>query len=331
MTPEIPAYHESKRMTKNVMKILHLPVVALLMTACASNARDGTDQAIQSSSSRSLSERILSRFTNVDNGLEVQRWIVQSDSERIAEVLSALSASSSIDPETLELLRRNGFRLVAIDADQLDTLRQGIGPFTLAHSEWHGQIENWRTLHHHQIKPEGRNVVINGRVRRFRTGQLQLLIRCWTVQMEDGPFVQLELVPFLATGPLHRPLLIHGRKSRTGKRIDELALTLPLESGLAYVLTYESPQVSWPGDEARESHGVRDQPPPKRRMLGPHEAVDSKGPATSIATTLGELLLKINTSPPSHDMLVFVPRIAPELYPPSGDGLRSVSAPPSDR
>ena len=143
--------------------------------------------------------------------------------------------------------------------------------------------------------------------------------------MEDGPILQLELVPFLATGPSQRALLIPGNKLLIGKRIDELALTLPLESGLAYVLTYESPQISWPGDEARESSGILDQPPSKRRMLGPHEAVESKGPSTSIATTLGELLLKIYTQPPSHNMLVFIPRIAPDLHPPSGDALQSVS------
>lgn len=330
MTPQTRAYHESERMTKYVMKILHLPVAALMMSACASTARDGANQAHESSPSRTLSARILSRFTNVDNGLEVQRWIVQSSSERIAEVLSSLSTSSPVDPELLERLRRNGFRLVVIDAGLLERLKQGIGPFTQDHSEWHGQIESWRTLHHLQIKPEGQNVVINGRVRRFRTGELQLLIRCWTVQMEDGPFLQLEMVPFLDTGPLQRAQLIPGNKLLIGKRIDELALTLPLYPGLAYVLTYESPQISWPGDEAEESSGIRNQPFSKRRMLGPHEAVESPGLATSIATTLGELLLKINTSPPSHDMLVFIPRIAPELYPPSGDELHSVSTPRSD-
>lgn len=331
MTPESSAYYESKRMTRVVMKILYIPVVAIMMTACASNAGDRSDQTLQSSSSRSSSEGILGRFTNVDNGLEVQRWIVQTESKRIAEVLINLSKSSSIDPDILERLRRNGFRLVAIEADQLDTLKQGIGPLVQDRSEWHGQIQNWRKLHHLDIEPEGRNVVINGRVRRFKTGELQLLIRSWIVQMEDGPFLQLEMVPFLDSGPLKRAQLIPGNKLLIGKRIDELALNLPLHPGLAYVMTYESPQISWPGDEERESPGIRDPSSPKRRMLGPHEAVESQGPATSIATTLGELLLKINTQPPSHDMLVFIPRIAPELHPPTGDGLQSVSAPPSDR
>ena len=73
MTSHTPAYHESKSMTKTAMKILQLSLVALLLSACDSNARN---QTIQSSSGRSLSARILSRFTNVENGLEVQRWIV---------------------------------------------------------------------------------------------------------------------------------------------------------------------------------------------------------------------------------------------------------------
>ncbi len=313
------------------MKILQVPIVAILMTACASDARDGTDQTLQSSSSRSLSKGILSRFTNVDNGLEVQRWIVQSASQRIAEELSNLSTSSSIDPELLERLRRNGFRLVAIEVDQLDILKQGIAPFALDRSEWHGQIRSWRKLHHLEIEPEGQNVVINGRVSRFKTGELQLLIRSWIVQMEDGPFMQLEMVPFLDTGSSQRAQLIPGNKLLIGKRIDELAVNLPLHPGLAYVLTYESPQVSWPGDEVRESTGVRDQSSPKRRMLGPHAAVESNGPSTSFAATLGELLLKINTQPPSYDMLVFIPRIAPDLHPPSGDALQSVSTPAMDR
>ncbi len=331
MTPDSPEYHESKRMTKAFMKILYVPVVAIMMTACASNAGDGAAQTLQSSSSRSLSKGILGRFINVDNGLEVQRWIVQTESKRIAEVLIHLSTTSSLDPEMLERLRRNGFRLVAIAADQLDNLKQGIGPFTQDRSEWHGQINSWRKLHHLDIEPEGRNVVINGRVRRFKTGELQLLIRSWIVQMEDGPFLQLEMVPFLDTGSQQRAQLIPGNKLLIGKRIDELALNLPLYPGLAYVMTYESPQISWPGDEEQEFPGIRDRPPPTRRMLGPLESVESNGSSSSLATTLGELLLKINTQPPSHDMLVFIPRIAPELHPPSGDGLQSVSTPPSDR
>lgn len=318
------------RMTNDVMKILLLTLAGLLMTACASDAREGAGQTLQSLRGRTLSEKILSRFTNVENGLEVQRWIVQGSSVNIAETLTTLATPSPFNPDTLELLRRNGFRLVTIDASLLDTLKEGIGPFVLDHSEWHGQIDSWRSLHHQQVERGGMNVVINGRVRRFKTGQLQLLIRSWTVQMEDGPYVQLELVPFLATGPQNRPQLIPGKKSRTGQRIDELALKLSLTPGLVYVLTYESPQVSWPGDAKRKPSGVSVQAAHTSRILGPHEAVRSTGPDAPIAVTLGELLLKIPTSPPSHDMLVFVPRIAPALYPPSGDGLRAVSASPSD-
>ena len=77
-------------------------------------------------------------------------------------------------------------------------------------------------------------------------------------------------------------------------RIDEL-----LSAGSAYVLVGASPAMSWPGD-------------PPRAPVGPQSGL---GPQGQPPPVVGELLLSGGRGQDGRGILVFVPVIAPELFP----------------
>jgi hypothetical protein len=186
---------------------------------------------------------------------------------------------------------------------------------------WYGQALQWTDLLKHTLPDGGRAVAVDGHVRRCERGSLRLVLRAWTVLMEDGPYVHLELVPQYRP-PETRDLrdLLRSRAFE-GERFDSLALELQLAGGYAYLLTTEAPGVEWTGPEPEGDTGadevgrqaVRPPLPASRGSMGP---VDPLGPGAAVPPTLGELMLRGDVGPPSRGVIVLVPRIPPELSPP---------------
>lgn len=304
----------------NAMKSIPCLVLAVLcLRGCATppDSADPSDNgSLSSSMRRTASQRILSRLANVDNGLEVRRLIVNGDPGRIGEILMSHALESPLRADMVESFRRNGFRMVAVPLDVLETIETELGPLTMNMKEWHGQVDDWRSLHERRIDSLGCVVAVNGRVRSYRDGRFQLLVRSWVVPMEDGPFLHLDLVPCFLKGGERRVSLLPREKTRRGEFYDRISITLRIPPDRAFVLAYESPNVKWPGDESGSgsSRAGND----ARRRSGPGVGpIDSRGPDTLAPTTLGALLLYGETDPPSRCLLVFVPRIAPNMFPPA--------------
>jgi hypothetical protein len=101
-----------------------------------------------------------------------------------------------------------------------------------------------------------------------------------------------------------------------------------LEAGYAYVLTGESPQTEWlvedEGDSTSDAALDSALTAVAPSALGP--PVDLLGPGAMAPQTLGELMLLGQDRPPSRGMLVFVPRVPRELYPPDHPALRPRAA-----
>lgn len=259
------------------------------------------------------------RLTNTENGLELRRWTVMEDSQRLAQALAKHVDGQAIDEPTQLRMKRNGFRFLRVPADQLETLLNDLGGATINANEWHGQVPEWRSLADEPVRPGGRAVAIDGRVLRYEYGVFRLMIRSWTVQMENGPIVHLEVLPQHhnpQTNDLRR-LLKEGTEPVEG--YGSMALDLQLQSGYAYVLLGESPQMDWPGVEAamaaaHNSGGASASAKPAARTgkVGPSESI---GPQVAAPLTMGELLLcGADRTPRTRDVLVFVPKIAPDLF-----------------
>jgi hypothetical protein len=117
--------------------------------------------------------------------------------------------------------------------------------------------------------------------------------RSWTVLMEDGPYLTLELLPQLRRQQEPSLYRLLGNAGQEGEVLEALAFEVELESGYVYVLTGERPAVEWidvPGDPA--------------------------GPNVETPDTLGEFLFSQRTEPKLRTLLVFVPRISDRLLRP---------------
>ena len=279
-----------------------------------------------------------------DNGLELRRWRIADAAaedlsgrprlvDRSIEVAAALMKYADgevLDEDEKGRLQRNGFRFVRVKADLVEALLAELGPATVDATGWHGQACDWREVAAFPVDPDGRAVAVDGRVRRFAGGRLRLMMRGWTMQMEDGPYLHLEVMPDYRLARPSRLEQALGRNRFQGERFPSMSLDLLTEAGYAYVLLAESPAVEWapvdasvPGGEGQEvgpdviaeSEADEGERPPagSRRNLFAAPVV---GPDAVMPRTIGELLLRGESIPPVRHLLVFVPRIPDALFPP---------------
>lgn len=267
-------------------------------------------------------EDLRSRLTGADNGLEIRRWTVVDGANVALDALTRHSLQEAVDASTLERLQRNGLLFMCVRAGSVDALLADLGGATTDRNEWHGQVYEWRNLCDTPIDSRGMAVAIDGRVRRFDRGEFRLMLRGWTVMMESGPRLHVELLPQHRV-PLANDLrrLLGEHPEDAGEPFPSLALDLQLEAGFAYVLSSVSP--------ATESRGP-DSPSAARNRFGPD---DSIGPEAMAPMTLGELLLPKSIAPPTREILVLVPRISSDLFPPvyESDAQRTPTAYQRDR
>jgi len=293
------------------MQMLHHgPASALLLAALVAGCGSGepgpaaTADTLGGPQSPKV-EAVLQRLVNTDNGLEVRKWLVADDAVAIGTALDRYRAGELLSPQRVASLRRDGLRFVLVRAAQLDDLAAELGLGPVEVGAWHGQVLAWRELQEHHIGPKGTAIAAGGRVRRLGPGRLRLMARSWTVQMEQGPHLYLELLPGYARpqGPRLRRLL--GAKALQGDVFPSAGLEVLLEPGYACVLVSEAPRVEWASADT--------DPQPAPAEAGPHAAV---GPGARAPEALGELLLACRSEPPMRSMLIFVPRIPARLWQP---------------
>lgn len=322
--------------------------------------RGGAYMGVEQRDSRPVAEIVRERLTGSNNGLEVRHWTVLDSSERVMNVLSQHADGAAADPASIGRLKRNGLRFVRVPADQVDKIVSELGGALTDRNEWNGQVYEWRALDERPIDNRGTAIAIDGRVRRFDRGDFRLLLRSWTVMMEDNPYMHVEMLPQHRLPQSNNLRLLLGQKPEdAGEAFASLALDLQLQAGYAYVLVSESPSVDWPAldkpaadqpsavgdqqaaagegessksgvDQAAKSAAVAAKPPAVRPRggVGPDEAI---GPEAGAPRTLGEVLLPLSVSPPTRELLVFVPRIPQELFPPVYESDLSARRPAKDK
>lgn len=300
----------------------------------------GTDEA--SVELRPTAEIVRERLLGKSNGLEVRRWTVLDASDRAMGLIAERSEGCAAEQAACERLRSNGLRFARVPLDQVEAIAEELGGATLDRTEWHGQVFEWISLREQPIDSRGTAVAIDGRVRRFDRGDFRLLMRAWTVAMEEGPCLHMELLPqHRLPQPQNLRRLLGEKPEDAGEAFASVALDLQLQAGFAYVLISESPNIDWPQLDAPAlaapvipaSAMVR-QPPtddPKPAAASPQSAApippvrpakprigpdDYAGPEAGVPRTLGEVLLPSMRSPPTREILLFVPRIPDELFPP---------------
>ena len=275
-------------------------LVAVVFVAAAGCVTKRTVTTIEPPATRSP-DNVLDRMLHPDNGLVLRKWVVTGDSASISSALSYYQHQEILGPDEVETFRRNGLRFVQVREDRLDDLLAalGINPYDLV--AWHGQILEWRELYHRQIAGPGTALAVAGRVRAIPPGRLRIMGRSWTVLMEDGPYLSLELLTVLNRPQVPSLSQLLGDPDLQGEVIDQLSVEVELRNGYAYILTGESPATT------------RERPAPDEPRASKPASV---GPDADTPDTVGEFLFANHAEPSTHTLLVFIPRIPERLLRP---------------
>ncbi len=276
--------------------LLSAPGTLLLcLAACA-------PQAAREHAADNGQAEALRRLLQADNGLQVRAWTVSDNPVRIGEALARYRDGRGVGPQEAANLRRNGIRLVRVRADSLDALLGEVGIAPVEVRAWHGQVHDWRQLRQQALRADPTVIAVGDAVRRFEPGVLRLMARCWTTQMEDGPYMNLELVPIYERPRLESYHRLLGDRRLQGEPFTAMAMELLLADGYAYVLTGESPAIDWPAEADAVTEGSQE-----GREIGP---------TASTPPTVGEFLFAGDGEPRMRELVVFVPLIPPRLHHP---------------
>jgi hypothetical protein len=247
------------------------------------------------------------------NGLEALTWSILDDEAAIAAAFRRHSmrqpdpvAAAGLDRESLQ---REGFRVEALRNDSLVEFLAELGGTTVALSVWHGQAIDWRELAHRRL--DGSLVaMLDGRPRRLEPGWLRLVLRGWTLPLEDGAVsdatLEVRWAPETADSSritLRRP----SRRTEPDTLLGPFRLEIPRE--VCLVVTSRASEEPLDADDRTEA--------PLRPEIDA-EAVRSggAGPPAELPRTLGEILLREGGTPPRRTILVLRPRLPDTLFPP---------------
>lgn len=270
-------------------------------------------------------QRDLSSLFNAgENGLEVRQWVLEATPEAVASVLMRFRDGEAMDQPTREALERNGLRVVRVPLEELESMLGELGVPSRHIRTWFGQVTTWRDVLTSPVDETSRALVVSGRVRRFADGNYSLMLRSWTLMMEDGPRMELEMIPRHDRPEVSNTVPLLGAKRTAETWLHAVRAEMLLESGYAYVMVYESPSVVW--REPGEGESVRVAPGSDGGGRGPGVGPDDVGPyhATGLSAiappTVGEVLLGRESGKPRRHLLAFVPKI-PERFQPTDGAL----------
>ena len=181
-----------------------------------------------------------------DNGLALRQWDpVVDEPDAVGSTVLGYADPWRLDAERSGQLQRNGFRLLRLPAEAVEPLRQALDGTSMNVDAWYGQVLDWRDVIQADVAPGGEAIAVDGRVRRYEGGRFELSMRSWTVQMEDGPHLHLEVIPQYRSPQARALRLLETGPDVLPTRFASMALDLQLEVGYAYVLFGAAPAARW--------------------------------------------------------------------------------------
>lgn len=276
----------------------------------------------------------------LEQGLRSRQWrVVEADIDtEIGAVIAAFGVEPPVDSgltdDMLVRLAGNGLRIVAVPVERLPELRVALGRAAMDAETWHGEAPDWRDLAVAEIGGRGTAVAMQGRVRRWDRGSFRLRVRAWTMRMEDGPHLQMDLAVGHIRTSRSRGLLA-GRPSTRSRIVDGLRFEIATPRDIAWViasapvaeewpalgtpLELEDPAASESGDGGAEAEAAAvivprdpDSLPGPLVVFGDEPDPDegaSRGPSAGPITTVGRVLLERSLAPGTRDIVILEPQI----------------------
>jgi hypothetical protein len=290
------------------------------LVACASNpSRSAVDPTQQAGVSASVQNRNapVREFLAQKDGLELRLWTLLSGQTDLAATLGQHGAVAAIEEPDRSRLRMNGLRLVRVPHTALEPLLASLGEAVVDLSAWHGQAHDWRDARSATIQ-NGVAAAIDGRVQPLSGDALELLVRAWTLPMEDGPCIHVEsksrLVEEVSVD--YQQLLTRQRADERSTYFSSMSFDLALAPECAYLLIGEAAAASWTVSGYDDS-SVTTVP----HSGAVHAGVATRGPLSDVGPdalvppTVGELLFPAGSGAATRDVLVLVPHVSEQFLP----------------
>ncbi|MBM4008557.1 MAG: hypothetical protein FJ285_03090 [Planctomycetes bacterium] len=194
------------------------------------------------------------------DGVVVLRWQVPDNADAIHAFFEA-NKPTMLSDSVQDRLLGNGIRVAAIPLADLGAALDTLGGTASSIRLWLGQAHAWTQVNALPVRGQ-LAALIDGSARRLTGGTLQLLIRGWTVPLEQGAVTDVEVQPtFLAGGA------VPGARASARESFASAGFSLALERGTALLVASA---------------------PPRRQSA---EKGPAAGPPALPPATLGELLL----------------------------------------
>lgn len=216
------------------------------------------------------------------DGIAVLQWQV-FDNPTVIEAFFEKHQPTVIAAEQLKSLTANGIACAQLPlSDVANALRDLGGTYSNIRA-WLGEATQWHQLAGLTVRSSIATVV-SGTTRRLKEGSLQLLLRGWTVPLESGAVVDLEVAcTFVAGGS------VPGARSTASELFTSAGFFASIPKGEVLIIA---------GMPARSSRATTSRGP-------------SSGPPVAAPATLGELLLVAahneSSQTPRRRVMVIVP------------------------
>lgn len=287
---------------------------AVLLGGCAPAAVDPRNPVRPAVTPTEQASAILDRprSPGEEDGLEVVRWSVADNETAIRRALARHGMRDISLGTTVEALERHGFRAAVIAEADLPKFLIDIGGTTTAITVWFGQVPSWRDAARTMLDAP-RVAMISGRAERLHAGWLRLMVRSWTVPLEEGAVMDLQVAPQLVSDAPDVSDL-RNRDVLRGTLWPEATVHAELPRASALVILSAPPK-----QDAEED------------PEGPAERPDRPGvgPEVELPPTLGEFLLTdLEAVPHRRTVLVLRARLPDILFAPTVSPLAPQPAPP---
>lgn len=244
------------------------------------------------------------RAPGEDDGLEVVRWSVADNEPLLRRALARYGLRDVALGTTAEALERHGLRAAVIPEADLSKFLIDVGGTSKALTVWFGQVPSWREAARTMFDSP-RVAMIDGRAERLHAGWLRFMVRSWTVPLEEGAVLDLQVAPQLVVDASDTSGLLN-RDVLRGTLWPEASIHTELPRNTALVL------LSAPA-RREEEEADPEGPPRTRPAEGGAGSGTGVGPAVELPPTLGEFLLTDLEANPHRRLLLVLRARLPDI------------------
>ncbi|MSR17794.1 MAG: TIGR00730 family Rossman fold protein [Phycisphaerales bacterium] len=262
----------------------------LLAASGALSACEAAESVTASATPDPISVQAASSALRQSEGIELVLWSVPDHAESIDRALATLADPLASDANTQSQLRRNGLVAKSISVASLDELLASFNGSYTDVRVWHGQTPYWREAFQ-RVAAGNEVMLVDGRPASIGPGVVRLVFRGWTLPVENGGVVDLEVAATVLEGSAPVKLESTTAGAMRGTPVPGCRIGLTLNRGEGLLIT------------------------------GRAAAAEGAGPPGELPITMGEWLFASGASTATEDarrtVLLFLPAIPDTIFPPA--------------